>query len=237
MFTMNDDFLTRFRKSPPPELEATLYKKLSQHAHSRLVAVRKSAWRLVLPILIIIAVLTFLVSPIARAEVLHAIQNIGGLGFELTNQVGPIDMLKVTVYPVSSGPLNTIRTQVPFHFGIPTWVPEGFVFQDDVGHASDYSWVMLGWTKGLTDLSLMVQKDDLYSKSNPVPVGSVEQVEVNHQRAVIIRGNIDLESGKWNPDARQLDLIWRQDHLVYTLSTDDPQMPVEGLVRMAESMK
>jgi len=188
----------------------------------------------------IIAVLTVMLLPKARAVVLHAIQNIGGLWIEFTNQVEPVDLAQVTVYPVSSGPLNAIRSRVPFHFNIPAWVPEGFVFQNDVGHAGDYSWVSMEWTRatiGLTHLNLMVQKDDLYSTSYPVPVGSVEQVTVNHQQAALIRGNMNQESGKWNPDARQLDLVWRQDNLVYTLTTDNPQLPVEDLIRIADSMK
>jgi hypothetical protein len=233
---MNDDFLTRLRKPPRPELEVNLYRSINQPAPNRFVAVQKRVWRLIVPILII-AFLTVIMSPKVRADVLDAIQSVGGLWFELTNRVVPIDLTKATVYPVNSGPVNTIRDQVPFHFSIPTWVPEGFVFQNDVGHASDYSWVMMGWNKGLINLSLMVQKDGLYTKSNPVPAGSVEQIEVNHHQAALIRGNLDLGSGKWNPDARELDLIWRQDNLVYTLPTNNLQMPVEDLIRMAESLK
>jgi hypothetical protein len=233
---MNEDFLLRFCKAPRPEFGATLYQKISHPVQTRPLAECKLAWRLALPILIVV-VLTVMASPRARAQFLHVLQSMGGLWFELTGRVEPVDLTNVTVTPINSGQLDAVRGHAAFQFGVPTWVPEGFVFQDKVGHASDYSWVMLGWNKGLTSLSLLVQKDELYSQSRPVLVGSAQQVEVKHQSAVLIRGNMDLGSGRWNPDARELNLIWRQDKLVYTLTTNNPQMPIQDLIRMAESVK
>jgi hypothetical protein len=235
---MNDEFLARFRKRPRPKFAVELYKRISKpvnNAQYNRLAPRRLARRF--SVLFIVLTLALTVLPTARAAILDVIQNLGGLWFDVSDKVEPLDPLQVTVYAVNSAQLDEIRSLVPFRISIPTWVPDGFVFQDGVGHASDYSWVILSWSNRDADLSLLIQQSDLYSESRPVPVGSLEQVKVNHQTAVLIRGSWDLEAGEWNPDASQLSLIWRQGDLVYTLFTNNPDMSVEDLRRMAESIQ
>src|SRR5689334_3973007 len=85
--TMNDDFLTNFRKAPRPEFVASLYQRISQPMQTQ---TKHTALRFTALTLSLLAVLTatLLLSPSARAFAQGFIRQVGGYVFA---QEGSID--------------------------------------------------------------------------------------------------------------------------------------------------
>ncbi len=199
---------------------------------------RVFVWRAALAAVMVIA-LILTVSPAVRAQVLQALLDIGGLWFRPAQQIQPVDLKQVTVVVPASAPLEDVRAHAPFKFGVPAWVPPGYVQQTDIHHARDYSWVAIDWNGSAQGpLSLLIQKDSLYSANHPVeaPEANVETVQVHGLPAALIKGHWDVETGQWSMQPPFLDLIWRQGDMVYSLIAHDANLSAQDLIRMAESI-
>lgn len=138
---MNDDFLSKFRKSPRPEFAQSLYAKLAKDMHPVQLTGRTTTRRLAyaLTVLCLAVFLGVAVLP-AAARALEKI-------------IATIRMRGVTVfvddepYVPSSGeesyesysfiwkPLapSDISDDYPFFAKLPTWIPSGYLLQERVG--------------------------------------------------------------------------------------------------------
>lgn len=134
--------------------------------------------------------------------------------------------------PVDTTSLAEAQAQVPFTLTLPTWLPAGFIRRDEVGLASDRSWVMLQWDHPSNKaITLLISRDDT---PYPAAPGSTEFVTVNGQTAALITGGWDFETGAWDL-ARQVTLKWQPADLYYLLSARG-SVPADDLMRMAGSI-
>lgn len=142
--TMNDDFFSKFRQSPRPEFNQSLYIKLTHDERARPIINRHPiAKRIayVLAALCLMFALTLAVSPAVRAAALTVMDDI----------IEIITVRGVTIF-VSDEPLPTpaapaeggesyseiwtplsphdISANHPFFAKLPTWVPSGYVLQE-----------------------------------------------------------------------------------------------------------
>jgi hypothetical protein len=143
--TMNDDFFSKFRQSPRPEFNQTLYTKLVQDAKTGTFNSRRSTSKriaFVLAALCLTFALILTASPTVRAAALAVVDNI----------IAKITVRGVTVFvidkplPVST-PASTevsesysevwtpvspsdISANYSFFAKLPTWVPSGYVLQE-----------------------------------------------------------------------------------------------------------
>jgi hypothetical protein len=131
--------------------------------------------------------------------------------------------------------LAEAQAQLPFVFGLPAWMPEGFTRQDEVEavlptHSSQYAAVTLTWLSADEDVITLRASVNARAGSQLAGAGTTEQVRVNGQPATLTR--LGLKSAP-----RGLSLSWNQNGAAYALTTSGEALSVEELLRMAESTK
>jgi hypothetical protein len=249
---MNDDFLYNNRPPLRKEFSETLYQRLSIHNSRQHVkhkgemamnlSIRKVAtWKLIPVILLAITLMTFTFSGTVRANALAWIRSIAGFNIE-EQSVSPlagIDDSMVTVYPVPTLSVPDALKNPPFQFGLPTWVPEGYELDPNIAIANSKSWVMLLWHKPQQyDIELLIEKE-AGNLTLKVGENSTEEIKINGQPAVLIRGNW-TSSEKWDPHGG-LTVGWIKDNHTYRLTIHSPlegdtDAIVSQLVKMAQSI-
>jgi Domain of unknown function (DUF4367) len=235
---MNEDFLTRCRKSPPREFSEALYKRINvQMNTNRTPIVRRLTFATAL-CLALIAALVF--SPRARAAFNGLIVEIGGMFFletdEAESQATPLPESQVTLVPEERLPLAEAQAKLPYLISLPTWVPDGFKMGTSVriahfpgaGPQVTITWYGSDPNVGNIDLTIFAQR-----VSWLVETDDVQEVEVNGQPAALVAGGWDYDTGQWDNGAARM-LNWMKGNEMYQLHS--PGAAVEDLIRMAESI-
>ena len=156
--------------------------------------------------------------------------------------------LSPTEYAVSTAPVPDILENPPFPLSLPAWIPDGFVLDQNAGIALSENWVILQWHHpDLSEIVLLVEKE-YTGYVLPAGENSSEEIDLNGQPALLIRGCWNGQN-QWDMD-RQLSLDWEKDghhyHLGYTQRepehleikpiTGDQDLIIQMLIRMAESV-
>jgi hypothetical protein len=235
---MNDDFLTRYRKSPSREFSEALYRRINVPMNIK----RTPAWRRVTfaaaLFLALIAALVF--SPSARAAFNGLIVQIGEMVFvepdETAGQATPLPESQVTIVPSETLSLEEAQAKLPYTIHLPTWAPEGFKmgsvaridYFPGAGPQVTITWYGSDPNVGNIDLTIYAQRINWL-----VETDDVQEVEVNGQPAAFVGGGWDADSGQWNPSAGRM-LNWMKGKEMYQLYSMGAA--VEDLLRMAESI-
>lgn len=125
------------------------------------------------------------------------------------------------------------RERLPFAYGLPAWVPEGFAPLAEVevvrpATGEGYSSLGLGW-ENAAEVAIQLQiASGEPSRPSVAGAGKVSQATVAGQPARVVT----TQRG----DAERLSLSWQSDNLTYTLSTEAGAVSLADLVRMAESI-
>jgi hypothetical protein len=185
-----------------------------------------------------VVLLTVLVvaSPPLRAAIVSLQETIGNVYLTIADR-SP-DSSDATIIEPQLMPLEAARTAVPFNFGIPGQVPDGWVMEEQV-RVNDLGggpYVQLEWTNpGHGNISLSAREDD-GSASRLIGPDSFREVEVGGQPAVLVKGAWDHDSQEWMwLEVRTL--IWKMDGVEYSLSVSGHDLSEASLVAMAESTR
>lgn len=192
---------------------------------------------------LLVTALTF--SPTARAAISEIVQNIGGLIFNQTAEYPGSDGPE-SIWPEETLTLADARAKLPFAFGLPAWMPEGYTLQDSVRvglpfDASPVTHVMIAWEKQVEGESrsfiwLMIEYPRPAEEGqNIVGPESVTEVSVNGEPAAIVHGAWNTDTHEWGMTGL-MTLSWRLDDVAYHLSAHDQFVTVEELIRIAESL-
>lgn len=234
---MNEDFLTRHRKSPPRDFSEALYKRINMQMNTRRsFRFRRFTFAAAL-CAALIAALAF--SPAARAAFNGLIVNIGGMIFfepdESASPATPLPESRVTLVPEEVLSLAEAEAKLPYPIRLPTWAPDGFRMGTSVrisyfpGAAPQVTitWYGSDRTVGNIDLLVWGQKVDWL-----VETDDVQEVQVDGQPAALVGGSWNADTGQW--DGSDLTLSWMKGDQMYLLRS--PGAPAEDLIRMAESI-
>ena len=153
-----------------------------------------------------------------------------------------------TVYTVPTVPVTDMIKNPPFQFGLPTWVPDGYILDESAGIATSNNWVSLVWNNpNLSEIELLIERE--YTGYN-IPAGenSSEEILINGTPALLIQGFWDTDH-QWDPK-RGVSLDWQKDGHHYRLNYTEREtahheiVPIKGniekiieaLVKIAESI-
>ncbi len=158
----------------------------------------------------------------------------GWVTLDATLSVENLPIRQPTDEPVSMT-LADAQTRLPFKFGIPAWMPESFVLQDEVEvvlptDVSPYASVLLTWQNADEEVITLQASVNEQAASQLTGAGTTEQVQVNGQLATLTR--LGLRDAP-----RRLLLIWNQNGVAYTLAAGGGVLSAEELIRMAESIQ
>ena len=141
---MNDDFLSKFHKSPRPEFAQSLFTKLTQDIEARPFISRHSTLKRItftLAALCLMFALILAVSPTARVAALTVVNDIieklsiRGVTVFVTDESLPTPATSAEgseSYSVVWTALSQhdISADYPFFAKLPTWIPNGYVLQE-----------------------------------------------------------------------------------------------------------
>jgi len=252
---MDEQFLIGFQKEPDPEFLDRLYERISrQETAVGLFRRRLDPWSPVsLTVMVaFIAGCSYLAaSPTAQAEVIERIRTIAGISYEESSD-DPYDD------PSRTGPLTSTylgleeaRSTLPFEFGLPSWLPDGFQMQGDVmvitGEGqegqSSASNVYVTWVRvsqGVEARIILIAQPswigDCPECAVPVGPASIEETSVRGAPAAIIRGYWDVESQSWKTEPRNIALRWSDGDIHYYLHSIEDYVSAEDLMKVAESI-
>ena len=284
---MNDDFLTQYRKTPPLEFADALYQRISQQVRPGFAFTiwNKLTLRNAGALLVFIVAVAACAYYAASRTPYH---KVGGIWLTVQKTyVWEIPSVsetpeEITVPECPIVPLDEAREILQFDFLVPTWAPEGFTINDsvaispsfssgcDVSSTSDFiSWSWTG-NNGNSYIGIFIQNLRWYDPVaniyrlgeaavwTPVAPGSYEEIEVNGQPSILIRGDWaspvmftePLPAGKiefeWDKDLG-LRLYWVQGEALYELYTymflqerhdlTIADVSPEDLIKMAESAR
>jgi hypothetical protein len=235
---MNDDFLTRHRKSPPRKFSEALYTRINVPMNTRKTfRFRRLTFAAAL-CSALIAALAF--SPSARAAFNGLIVEIGGMNFfesEESASATPLPESQVTLVPEEIVPLAEAQAKLPYTISLPTWTPDGFKMGNSVrvahfpGAAAPQvtiSWYGSDPKVGNIDLTIFGQRISWLVETN-----DVHEVQVNGQPAALVEGGWDVDTGQWSREAARM-LHWMKGNEMYQLHSRGAS--VEDLIRIAESI-
>jgi hypothetical protein len=275
---MNDDFLYKSRPPLRKEFADNLYRQLSNNhpdthvPQNRVRTINKQfLWKFAIIIPLVLIFLAFTVPADARAQFIQLIKSVAG--FQVAEQsepplpnaweqipplvadrtataptaltAEPGATLITVVYPTRA--LQTIISNPPFAFGLPQYIPGGFIPNDNVAVANSSSWVAMAWSSKNAEIEMLVEQQST-DYQLPAGIDSTEEIKVNGQRALLIRGWWD-ENNKWDP-TRGVELHWKTGDLHYRLIysqrssarweiepiSGDTDKIVKDLIKMAESI-
>lgn len=230
---MNDDFLSRFRKSPRREFATALYERINtpMNTHNKF-SVRRLTFAAAL-CLAVAAALAF--SPAARAALEYIVREIGGVTYlEPEVASAPLPESQVTLVPEETLSLEAARAKLPYEFNLPAWAPEGYVMGTSVR--------MTYFTEQNTRATITWHGSDAIAGPIILMVGQpvkwvvdldhLEEVQINGQPAGLTGGNWDADTGEWS--GSDITLTWIRGDVMYQLMSHGAA--VEDLIRMAESV-
>jgi len=235
---MNDDFLTRYRKSPPREFSEALYKRINVPMNiKRTSSLRRLTFAAALCMALIAALA---ISPNVRAAFNGLIVEIGGMIFfeseEPETLTTPLPESQITLVPEEILPLAEAQAKLPYTISLPTWIPDGFKMSTSVrisyfpGGPPHASITWYGSDPNFGNIELVISGRHVNWE---VDTDSVDEVEVNGQPAALVAGTWSADTGQWDNQSA-LTLSWLKDDALYQLFS--PGASAEDLIRMAESI-
>lgn len=225
--------LLSLKRAPSPTLVARV-RGIPTSSQRRVWHIPRWAWGVAAAV-VLLAVLVA-ASPPLRAAIVSLQETIGNVYLAVIDR-SP-DTSDATIVEPELMSLEAARTAVPFDFGIPSQVPDGWVMADQV-RVNDLGggpFVQIEWTHpGHGNISLSARADN-GSASRLVGPDSFREVEVGGQPAVFLKGAWDHDSREWMwPEVTTL--IWKMDGVEYNLSASGHDLSETDLITMAESTR
>jgi hypothetical protein len=187
----------------------------------------------------LVLVMALVVSPVARASVVTFLREIGGILFNETWEY-PGGTEEETLAPEQTLGLEAARAILPFTFGLPTWMPEGYVMEPMVR--------IVHFNEGFTPVSISFKKPIAEGRDDAIElvVGqntpswvigpeSAEIVSIHGQEAALIQGSWNSQTRRWEVELGGLTLSWAREEVLYQLSTA-ANVHKDDLIRIAESI-
>jgi len=262
---MNDEFMIQLVKVPRAEFANALYERISRQPESRFA--NKLTFRNV----VIGFALMFVVAACVYAVVERGWRKVGDfwVDVETTHKVQLSQPVPVTSEELETQhqnmgcvPLEEARATLSFDLRVPDWAPEGYTFDDVVcgvdwmGKFANLYWKNTNAQFVFIQFMAFDQRQYYWDTQDykisepiigPVAPGSYEEVLVNGQPAVLVRGDWDyLEKdfepsdqaiqtldSKWNSKLG-IQLYWMDGEVMYDLYAP-ADVSAEDLIRMAES--
>jgi hypothetical protein len=264
---MNDDFLTRFQEPPSPAFAGALYRCISQGPARRAgrpgwLTLRNALAGLVAVVLV--AACTYVLTAPRWMEVGQGlwVQERNSTGHLLIGSEPPSFFASLPMLGIEEA-----KAAADYEFKIPTWAPSELTLKGATvssPSAWDYRRVDIYWEgeESARDFRLIVFQS-FYTKTwlaNDYRVrqygiyagkGSTRMTRVNGVPAVLIQGDWDYsttlarnydnppsenEGFTWNKKAA-LQLLWREDEVVYRIYAFGSSASADDLLRMAESAR
>jgi hypothetical protein len=260
---MNDEFMHQLYDVPSAEFADALYERISREPPSRFA--RTLVKKLTFRNAAIAFVFLLLVAACAYAVSTRHWDKVGNIWVHVQRTVPPPNFTPSTEEPEIQIPdcvsVKEAREIIRFDFRVPTWIPEGFTFDDKIcgiDGLSDFAGLYwegpdryTGISIGLSNRRIFNMSIQEYEITDPViwdsvAPGSYEEVQVKGQPAVLVHGDWEApwrteemlnhkDEFKWDKK-RAIQLYWIEGEVFYNLYTQADLSP-EDVIKIAESLQ
>jgi hypothetical protein len=243
VMTMNDDFLTRFRKPPRRAFAAALHERINGPMRTRNnFALRRATWAAALCVALLAAAAF---SPSARAAVAALARQIGGITYIGPDQAADEPSQnsgEVQIVPEEDLSLAEAQAKVPFEIRLPQSMPDGYTmlptvhvsYFPDIPNNSTSTFVTIAWGQsqdlGGHRIELVIGPPGSWL----VDLDHLQDVQVNGQPAGLTRGGWDADTHQWDTSHGGLTLTWTLGNVMYQLRS--ASLTAEDLSHIAESI-
>jgi hypothetical protein len=242
--TMNDDFLTKFRKAPRPQFAASLYQRINKpmKTKSKFMTLRFAS--LTLSLLAVLTA-TLLFSPTVRAL---ADTIIGQFSAYIFVQGTPVPVQQDVAEKKKSEVQSEPNKDIAYSFALdaamasqlagftvltPGYVPEGFMPSSIDSKIGGWR-VTSKWGGQAVLLNFDNQTDNSFLVIEQLKIGQDTPMTVERPEivAVTVRGL----PGAWLPDRNdgKSALVWDENGITYSVISN--KLPLEELQKVAESL-
>jgi hypothetical protein len=207
---MNDEFLTKYHKTPRAAFADELYERISQQPQPRFPEI--VAQKLTFRNAVVAFIFMVLVAACVYAVVEKRWDKVGDIWVDVqkTHKVEFFPIPETSEEPDTQPQsyecltVEEARKILRFDFQVPAWAPEGFAFDDKICGVDRFSdFASLNWEGAdkYTGIHIMLsnrrgfnmstQEYEIWPASTMFPVapGSYEEVQVHGRPAVLVRGN------------------------------------------------
>jgi hypothetical protein len=201
-------------------------------------------WKPVLLATLLIMSLVFATSSQVRARALELVKMIAGYQVDERSESPLKDYeegtVQATEYTIPVMTMPEALVNPPFPFNLPYWVPEGYTLKENVAIANSKEWISMNWVNPNGGEIFMLVEKQQPQYNLPIGVGSSEEIEINGQQALLVKGGW-ANAYQWDP-ARAVVIYWEINGLYYRLGYSgngpiaDMNKAIAMLVQMAESV-
>lgn len=235
---MNEDFMKQFRRMPDANFVEKIHSNLKKK--ERRQTIQRISVYFVLALMFAFGMLmTF--SSTVRAEVLEKIEEIAGLRFDVTtNYPGDPDE-EVTIVPNEHLSLEEAQARFPAPVALPDYLPQGTTRREEVLLVSfpDMPMLSLTWDNPSTGgfgLDIQHCSNGAENCGWIVGEGALEEITLNGKPAAVVRGAWDYDAQRYDASL-PVAIRWKyNEDTIYTLSSWSSEMPLDELIRIAESI-
>ena len=232
-----EELFTRLKSLDKGETNMTIQKK-----------VFRLKWQYILIALVIAVAMIFGLSPKARALAGTFFQEIAGFAVEeqpenpmaeYIDADGVMDAPNATVYVVPTTTVDDLLSDPPFEFSLPEYIPEGYEIRSDyVGIANSKTWIKIIYQGDSRNKEIGFMAETS-TPTLSVGLDAAEEVTINGQTAMLVRGNWALDN-TWDYE-NGVTLYWTVGDTNYRLiihKIDPDQLDdlLPELIKMAESV-
>ena len=242
---MNDDFLTKFRKTPRPEFVVSLYQRINKPMQTKTRPQMMRFATLALSLLVL-TMTVFLLSPSVRAFAQSILKQIGGYAFtqgvpqpidasKLPSSVNIIDTststsIELTSDSVVANDVVSADNLAGFTVLTPAYLPSGYMPMDGdwrITHENNSTAVTNGYFDTTKNFFLITQwkvgEDDITKTFTREEIVDV-----------VVRG----QNGVWLPHASasgaSVALVWAENGITYSIISN--ALPLDEVLKVAESL-
>jgi len=186
--------------------------------------------------MLVLGVMLILASPSLRAAIIEFQGTIGGIRLVVTDR-SP-DSNDATIHEPELMTLQEAQAALPFAFGIPQQVPDGWSMAEQV-RVWDFGngpWVEVSWwNDGRAAITLSARSTTSAGSDWLIGPNSSREIQVAGQTAAVIKGAWDHKTQEWRwPDVTTL--MWAVDGIQYSLMAAGG-ISDQDLIAIAESVR
>ena len=230
---MDDNFLYQNRPSIRQDFSESLYVQLSRKTlkSQQVNKTLKFALRFALASLILFVVLFTFSKPV-KAIVINWVKVIAGFGVREDSELFGLNDA-VTIPSDFKGTLADATKNLPFEFSMPAYMPDGYLFFDEVDISKKNQSIFMRWINpNNEEIIMMVMIDN--GQGIVTGIEAAEEIMIDGQPVALVHGGYDT-NGKWDSTKKDTHLYWHKDRIIYILfSTSTGE---EELIKVAQSIE
>jgi hypothetical protein len=209
---MDDKFLYQNRPPVRSGFSENLYSRISSPhlQRERSKNTIKIALGFVASALFLFAVLFTFSQPV-RAGVLTWLKQIAGFEIQEMDTLPVAEGKSTPIPPDVHDSLADILNNLPYKLDLPSYVPDGFSFEDQVDLVKTS--IFMRWINRNGDEILMLVDTD-HGQRYLTGTDAAQEIEVNGQPALLVQGGYNKENN-WDPDLQMINIVQRKGDLIY----------------------